>query len=270
MHVTGCRLSLSTVLLATAAIAWLGHSAGSAMAALPGPCADRGTGGEVVLCDEFEGGSLRARWEDSLPAIWPAAFVFCADAFGFGDRCAAWSAARAVFAPLPELYVRWYQFIPARQPAGTPPDMSVMLGDPSGSVTIAAATGVRRDGQHITFEPGRWYLFEWHVKLNSPGVADGLSELWIDDARGPIATQTLRLRHREAQWLAPADAGKLLGTVSLVARGCDDVSRACPGGEATSPYQSHRWDHIVVSRSPIGPLVVGRLPRAPTGLRIGS
>ena len=80
----------------------------------------------VLLCDDFEGGTVRDRWEISSnrDSLAPAQFVACTnDAFGFKDRCAAWSNslrfdnawgfygydARRSFASESELYVRWYQ-----------------------------------------------------------------------------------------------------------------------------------------------------------------
>jgi hypothetical protein len=270
VRVVRCRLSLSRVLLATA-IAWLGHSAESAMAALQtDPCTDHGVD-EVALCEDFESGVLHGRWEGGGPqTTWPPAFVLCGDNHGFGDQCAARSTARAAFSPLSELYVRWYQYIPASQTEGSTLEAAVTLSDPSNSVVVIADGGRRlpSQGQGITLDPDKWYLVEWHVKLNSPGVPDGVAELWIDDASRPISTQTLRLRQQDMRWLGPDDAGKQLGTLRLTARRCDEALPPCLAGEGGSSGDSPRWDHIVVSRAPIGPLVAGRLPPPPTGLRI--
>jgi len=270
MRIRGFRWALSTAFLATA-IVWLGHPAESAMAALPASCTEGGASStHVLFCDDFESGALQGHWNGARNT-WPAAFVFCGDQFGFGDRCAARSSARAVFASSPELYVRWYQYFSTTQAdAAHASAPFVTLSDPSNDLTVSSAPPHRMRDLGVTLVPGRWYLFEWHVKLNSPGASDGVAELWIDDASRPIATQTLRLSRRDMQWRASRDASaRLLGALRLTARDCDKATPACPDGEAASPHDSHRWDHIVVSRMPVGPLA-GRVPRAPTGLKIGA
>jgi hypothetical protein len=50
-----------------------------------------------------------------------------------------------------------------------------------------------------TLVPGHWYFIEMHVKLNTPGVSDGVFEMWMDDCGtnglGCKGTPTLRMRY---------------------------------------------------------------------------
>jgi hypothetical protein len=114
----------------------------------------------------------------------------------------------------------------------------------------------QNQNNNITLQPGRWYLFEWYVKLNRPGVSDGVTRLWIDDASQPIARQTLRLEYDDMRWRQSHDAGKRFGFVRLTAyhQRCDLDPNTCPPNGPAILDQSQRWDHLVVSRRPIGPL----------------
>lgn len=113
----------------------------------------------------------------------------------------------------------------------------------------------QNQGHNITLEPGRWYLFEWYLKMNTPGLSNGVTKLWIDDASRPISRQTLRLWYDDMRWLRTTDAGKRFGFVRLTAynQRCDIAPQTCPPTGPAILYQSQRWDHVVVSRRPIGP-----------------
>ena len=202
--------------------------------------------------------------------------------------------ARVTFPPASEFYVRWYQYISAPYTWGPLEDKSVMLHDSAN--TLTAYVGTSRDhlpvvpdsgpgmpfvanyqdldwpetggqytnvnrfqnqGNNITLQPGRWYLFEWYIKLNTPGSSDGVTKLWIDDATEPIAAQTLRLSYTDMRWLRGSDAGKQFGTVRLTDyhQRCDYVPNTCPPNGPSILKQSHRWDRIVVSKTSIGPMV---------------
>ena len=105
-------------------------------------------------------------------------------------------------------------------------------------------------------QPGRWYLFEWYVKLNTPGLSDGVAKLWIDDASQPISSQTLRMEYEDMRWLRGDQQGKQFGVVRLTLydQRCDIGRNACP---PNGPYvldQWQEWDNIVVSKRPIGPM----------------
>jgi hypothetical protein len=41
----------------------------------------------------------------------------------------------------------------------------------------------QNEGNPVLFEPGRWYDIMLHLKLNNPGAADGVAELYIDGQR---------------------------------------------------------------------------------------
>lgn len=110
--------------------------------------------------------------------------------------------------------------------------------------------------RHAVLQPGHWYLFEWYVRLNSPGRSDGATKLWIDEASGPISTQTLRLHYEDMRWLRSRDAGRQFGMLRLTLyhQRCDIGIDTCPPRGPEELEQSHRWDAIVVSTSPIGPI----------------
>jgi hypothetical protein len=265
---------------------------------------------DLLLCEDFEDGNFQARWDiGGHNGIWPLSqFVLCNnDDFGFQDRCAAWSNhlvfdrewgfygydARRAFAPQPQLYVRWYQYVSQPYTWGTLEDKSVLLHDRAN--TITAYVGTSRDhrpveansgpgrpfvanyqdvdwpetgnrytrvnrfqnqGQNVTIEPGKWYLFEWYIALNTPGKSDGETKLWVDDATQPITTQTLRMHYSDMRWLRSTDAGDGFGVLRLTVyhQRCDGVPATCPPRGPAVLAQSQRWDRIVVSRAPVGPV----------------
>jgi hypothetical protein len=61
---------------------------------------------------------------------------------------------------------------------------------------------LQNQGKDITMIPGHWYYFESRIKLNTPGVSNGIYEMWMDDCgtSGTLCTgtPTLRLRHTTA------------------------------------------------------------------------
>jgi hypothetical protein len=201
--------------------------------------------------------------------------------------------ARTDFRSAPELYIRWYQYISNPFIWGRLEDKSLLLRDRG--ETIIGYVGTNRNhlpvepnsgpgmpfvanyqdldwaetggqyskanrfqnqGQNITLEPGKWYLFEWYVKLNAPGVSNGITRLWVDDATQPITGQTLRLQHTDMRWLKSSDLGKQFGTIELTVydQRCDSVPNVCPPRGPSILNQSQRWDDIVVSTRPIGPI----------------
>src|SRR6185295_13139388 len=110
----------------------------------------------------------------------------------------------------------------------------------------------------ITLKRGTWYLFEWYVKLNAPGTSNGVTKLWIDEASGPISTQTLRMQYDDMRWLRYHDIDKEFSVLRLLLynQRCDGVPDTCPPRGPAILNQSQRWDDIVVSKSPIGPIAV--------------
>lgn len=291
-----------------------GTSAGEAMCeAGSSPNAD------VLLCEDFNGG-VETRWNiGSRGNTWdPSQFALCADGFGFGDRCAAWSNyllfdhawgfwgfdARRVFTPQSEFYVRWYQYISDPFAWGTLETKSVILHDRAESIVAILGTNrnhlpvepnsgpglpfvanyqdldwketggqftrvnrFQNQGRNIALTPGRWYLFEWYVRLNTPGVSDGVTRVWVDEANGPISRQTLRMQHTDMRWLKSSDAGKQFGVLRLTVydQRCDGAPNTCPPQGPVMLTQSHRWDQVVISKAPIGPLAVAGEHTAASG-----
>jgi hypothetical protein len=308
------KLALTGLLLA----ATLESRSAPVVDAVERECRRASAGSDVLLWDDFEEQTPGQRWDvGSNRDSWPSTdFVLCADGFGFGDRCAAWSNrlifdtywgfwgydAWRAFPARNEFYVRWYQFISDPYAWGTLEDKAVMLHNPpDASITAYVATSRnqwpespdsgpgmpfianyqdldwdetggqytsvnRFQNQHnnLTLQPGRWYLFEWYVKLNRPGVSNGVTRLWIDDASQPIPRQTLRLEYGDMRWRRSHEAGKRFGFVRLTVynQRCDGNPNTCPPNGPAILDQSQRWDHLVISRRPVGPV---RLPPVCTG-----
>jgi hypothetical protein len=199
---------------------------------------------------------------------------------------------RRAFTPQSEFYVRWYQYIGDPFVWGTLEDKSVMLHDQAN--TLVGYVGTNRNhlpvvpdsgpgkpfvanyqdldtpetgglynkvnrfqnqGRNITLQPGNWYLFEWYVKLNDPGVSNGVTRLWIDDAGAPVTKQTLRMEYTDMRWLRARDAGKAFGVVRLTVyhQRCEITGNTCPPYSPVVLAQSQRWDQLVISKGPIGP-----------------
>ena len=274
-------------------------------------CPTRGSDPNLLLCDDFETTASLQQWDiGSNSNTYPVDnFVVCGDGVGYKDRCAAWSNrlkfdtfwgywgydAWHPFQPQKEFYVRWYQYVSPGYVWGTLEDKSVLVHDPTGTITAYVATNrnelpVERDsgpgkpfvanyqdldwpetggrftlvnrfqnqGNDITIEPGRWYLFEWYLKMNTPGVSNGVTKLWIDDATEPVSGQTLRLAYDDMRWLRASDASRLFGFLRLTVydQRCDGSPNRCPPNGPTILNQWQRWDHMAVSKQPIGPIEV--------------
>jgi len=211
--------------------------------------------------------------------------------------------ARRAFPPQSEFYVRWYQYTSNPYAWGTLEDKSVLLHDRENTITAYVGSSrndlptVRDSGpgmpyianyqdvdrvetggvytkvnrfqnqrRNITLQPGTWYLVEWYIKLNTPGQSNGVSKLWIDDATHPIATQTLRMQYDDMRWLKAHQTGTQFGVVRLTVydQRCDIGRNTCPPNGPSVLDQSQRWDQIVVSRSPIGPLAEPSRSAPPT------
>lgn len=205
--------------------------------------------------------------------------------------------ARASFPAQPEFYVRWYQYISNPFVWGSLEDKSVMLHDETNAITAYVATNrnhrpVERDSgpgmpfvanyqdvditethneynrinrfqnqrRNVTLQPGRWYYFEWYVKLNTPGKADGVTRLWIDDASKPIDEPTLRMQYTDMRWRRERDGDKQFNVVRLTVyhQRCDNGPNTCPPNGPWVLNQYQRWDHVAVSTKPIGPITVAR------------
>jgi len=233
-----------------------------------------------VRCDDDFGFHDRcAAWSNQL--VFDNAWGF----YGYDGRRA--------FTPQSEFYVRWYQYISSPYVWGTLEDKSVMLHDRANTITAYVGTNrvaesepnsgpgmpfvanyqdldwqetggqntrvdrFQNQRKNITLRPGRWYLFEWYIKLNTPGASDGVTKLWIDDATEPIASQSLRMQYTDLRWLRSSDVAKQFGVLRLTVyhQRCDGVPSTCPPRGPAVLNQSQRWDRIVISKSPVGPIV---------------
>ena len=87
------------------------------------------------------------------------------------------------------------------------------------------------------FCPGQWYWVEWHLKMNTPGSANGIYEFWVN---GVLISSVFDM--------AVAAPG---------ANGFWQDAQHSPeyggGGSATLPVEQNIWvDHTVLSTTPIG------------------
>ena len=203
----------------------------------------------------------------------------------------AWRA----FEPQSEFYVRWFQQVSDPYEWGTLEDKSLILHDPP-LASMTTYVGLSRNhlpvephsgpgmpfianyqdldwgetggqfekvnrfqnqGRDITLQPGRWYVFEWYLKMNTPGLSNGVTKLWIDDALDGQPNRTLRLAYDDMRWLRQQDAGKQFGFLRLTAyrQRCDIAPEECPPYGPAILNQSQRWDGIVVSRKRAHPLL---------------
>lgn len=107
---------------------------------------------------------------------------------------------------------------------------------------------------------GRWAFVEIRVKLNAPGQANGVYELWMDDCGTDglacSGTPTLRARHTTVQWQGPTDNKQIMSVWF--------ENWANPPSFGTELY-----DQIIVSKTgPIGFMRSGASLRAPSGLTV--
>jgi len=83
----------------------------------------------------------------------------------------------------------------------------------------------------------RWYCIEQYVKMNTVGQADGIYLAWVD---GQLAFERSDFRFRSVDTLHIEEIWM----------------NFYHGGTAKSPYDQHAYlDHVVISKSYIGPLV---------------
>jgi hypothetical protein len=103
----------------------------------------------------------------------------------------------------------------------------------------------QNQGNDMFLESGRWYYIEYHLKLNTPGFADGIWEVWIDDCGadglGCTGPGTLRAQHTDVQWVAPND-DSWVGSLWL-----ENWANAPSIGE-------EYYDQIIASKSRVGPM----------------
>ena len=123
----------------------------------------------------------------------------------------------------------------------------------------------QNQGNSLSQTPGKWYLFEMYIQLNTPGQSDGVVKMWIDDASVPISSQTLRLYYTKVKMRNPRAECDL----SSIHMNLIEMT-AYHQSNTPSPGQYQRWDQIVVSQKPIGPMggapPSANPPSPPTGL----
>lgn len=244
----------------------------------------------VVWCDDLETPSNS----------WVSQAVRC-DNFGFRDRCAVysgplnfdneygyfnWGGDPRIGGEYDDLYVRLFVKFSDAYKWGNVDDKGIYFQNSGGAPVIhnvkmeysSWGTGkpnlasyallnrgerlMQNQGNDLKFEPGRWYMVEMHIKLNTPGLADGIYELWVDDMSRPISSQTLRLRYTDLL-IRPSGNTRGYDTLFLTSyhQRCDSGAE-CP----RTINQWVIWDNIVVSRAKIGPRGWPP-PAAPSGLR---
>ncbi len=94
---------------------------------------------------------------------------------------------------------------------------------------------------HATEEAGRWICVEARLKLNTPGKADGVGQLWVD---GVLDAERTNMDYRGAY------EERTINAVMLEAYWNDG-----------SPVDQYRWyDDFVVSTKPIGPVTAPATP----------
>lgn len=96
-------------------------------------------------------------------------------------------------------------------------------------------------GDPITFAGDRWYCVEVFVKLNTPGVADGEVDAWID------GSLKLQYSGRQFRGASPLDPAPSIAQIQAVG------ATGYYGGVTQVPQLQYSWqDDFVVSTQPIG------------------
>jgi hypothetical protein len=98
---------------------------------------------------------------------------------------------------------------------------------------------------------GNWYYIEIHIKLNTPGVANGVWEMWIDNCGanglGCTGPGTLRARHTNVMWRGSGDNSQM-GSLWL-----ENWSAPAQYGPQYPSVGEEYYDQIKVSRVRVGP-----------------
>lgn len=95
---------------------------------------------------------------------------------------------------------------------------------------------------HATEEAGYWVLVESRVKLNTPGKADGINQLWID---GRLEVERKNLDFRG----------------NYIKYGINAVFLEAYWNDGSPKTQSRWYDNFIVSSAPIGPVVCPANPK---------
>jgi hypothetical protein len=255
----------------------------------------------IIWCDDFNDGSWVDTWAVNagwFPEFREA--VRCdGNNFGYRDLCAAYSGIlhydlirgydnhlgdHVLPGEYGELYLRMYIFFSNPYVWGDVADKGIYLAhnrefiprirmeysrEGTGKPTVASygfvlpdEIRVQNQGNDITFEPGKWYIIELYVKLNTPGVSDGIARLWVDEATDTLQAQTLRLEYTD---LLIRNTGQTQGYNDVLLTDYHEVCNSlCPA----TILQWVKWDNIVVSKAKIGLPAGWPPPNPPTGLTV--
>lgn len=235
----------------------------------------------IIWCDDFEDGDWTDTWD--VNNYQPQNGVecgnrgykdnccLCSGLFGGPDANGGYSARTGSYwfwGNHSEIYFRWYTRVSDPFIWGNDESNMTFHDGPSGMVNLnkwgtlkpmiqvaandtayghSGANLYQNQGNDITLIAGHWYLFEWHMKINTVGVEDGIEELWVDDVTlNPSitkATQTLRVRYTNVNLLYPGRETERINDIWVTAY----HSQNNPGNNIVY------WDNIVVSKSRIGP-----------------
>jgi hypothetical protein len=125
---------------------------------------------------------------------------------------------------------------------------------------------VYADGGSYRLQSGRWYCFEYRMKLNTPGQANGVAELWIDDCGvnglGCAGTSTRRISVTNIRFSSRKSTSDRIEMVWLE----NWANSQNQGGSlGTGPY----WDQVKASTvGPIGFMAPNGPPSPPSNLTI--
>jgi len=103
----------------------------------------------------------------------------------------------------------------------------------------------QNQGNAICLQPGNWYYIEYHIKLNTPGQANGIMELWVDDCGtnglGCTGPGTLRTRYTNRVF-------RDLTTQTITTFWLENWSNPSSSGE-------EHYDQMIVASRRIGPML---------------
>jgi len=238
----------------------------------------------IIFCDDFESGDYNTKWDngDGGNPIQSLGYSgkgwYSGNTGSDGHGCDGhYSMGNKVHWSEKELYVRYYTYKTPGFPVCSIATKGLIIdGTGSGNgyggiyncmwetdVFLLHSYGLpsealdQNQGKAMTFEGGKWYLIEAHLKLASVGQNNGVFELWIDDvSNGPPTSQTLRMRYTN---LPLGNQGYTLTKLDLLT-----YQNVCTQGFSGKYIY---YDQIVVSKTRIGPMgqpVQGnKIPNAP-------
>lgn len=199
-----------------------------------------------LLSDDFESGNF-SKWDETNMKITSAVVHTGTKAALYVD---APGATRKYFttSPFREVYFRFWWYMPTGFDGGhaggkhfwrmgmqgTDQIDTQAQAEPNGFSIIHFTSAGHKFFQNITQLPtGRWFLFEFHSRLNDPGVANGEAKVWIDGVQMLNATNVDLKATRNS-----FDEFMLTTNYDICSRVCnwymDDVElwNGCPSGSS--------------------------------------